>query len=69
MIDLYRKVYDDANQVFMARFPESGNIQTESLKGVLVVKVLLKENSFKIQFQHFYRRAQNATGWGWDRTG
>ena len=56
----------------MASFPESCNIQTESLKGVLVVKVLLKENSFKIQFQHFYRRAQNATGCyriGWDGTG
>ena len=31
------------NQVFVAGFPESGNIQAESLEGVLVIEILLKQ--------------------------
>ena len=31
------------NQVFMPGFPESGNIQAESLEGVLVIEILLKQ--------------------------
>ena len=31
------------NQVFVAGFPECGNIQAESLEGVLVIEILLKQ--------------------------
>ena len=31
------------NQVFMPGFPECGNIQAESLEGVLVIEILLKQ--------------------------
>ena len=31
------------NQVFVAGFPECGNIRAESLEGVLVIEILLKQ--------------------------
>ena len=42
-VEIRSKDDDDANQVFMAGFPESSNVQTKSLKSVLVVKVLMKK--------------------------